>query len=84
MTRRFQFSLGRLMVAMTLLSVAIASISTLARNPREELIPFLLNSVIWSLLGAVGVFVDDRTSAIATLVAVLALVACGFFVCPSY
>lgn len=81
MSRRFQFSLGRLMVAMTLLSVAVASLSVIIReNPSMTNAP-LLNTVVWSVLGAVGVFADDRTNAVSIVLVVLAISAFGFVLC---
>lgn len=82
--RRFQFSLGRLMLVVTILSVAVASISAFAREPRPQAIPLMLNTAVWSLLGAVAVFADDKTDATAILLAVLAMTVLGFFVLHSY
>lgn len=83
MSRRFQFSFGRLLGAMTLLSVAVASISIIVRESRSEAVPLLLNTSTWSLLGTVGVFADDRTSATAIVWVVIAMIAFGFVVFPS-
>lgn len=84
MHRRFQFSLGQVMLAMTILSAAVASISAAVREPRPQEIPLLLNTAFWSLLGTVAVFADDKTNATAILLAVLAMIVLGFFVFHCY
>lgn len=83
MSRPFQFSLGRLMMAMTLLSVAAAFASMFAREPRPWSTFLLVNTSTWTLLGLAAIFADERTNAAAIVLAVVGMIAFGFFVCPS-
>lgn len=78
-SRRFQFSLRALLLAMTLVSVNVASVSALVREPSAEAMPLVLNTAIWSSLGTAGVFADDRTNSATVVFAALAMIAFGFF-----